>query len=254
MSSFTLQKVLLSLLLLANVAIAVRFSFTIQEVDVVVTRDISEDDLLLAIASTAGGNTIKDSWPVGSVEADTIVPPNDTVKYMQEIDVPESALNLSVAIGGFNTNDTDEEMAMSKQSIDTCPMTTNTPAEFVEGIVSVAAAVPVPQALPARLLSLAIGALGDLGNCTGAVVVGNALYTKDQMDNLEQNKPTCETKSYGYDVPRQCAPLTGANSNYSVTYCLERLEAKAESAASISSPSLAALVTALAVAIIYSGL
>jgi len=238
MSSFTLQKVLLSLLLLANVAIAVRFSFTIQEVDVVVTRDISEDDLLLAIASTAGGNTIKDSWPVGEVEADTIVPPNDTVKYMQEIDVPESALNLSVAIGGFNTNDTDEEMAM----------------KFVEGIVAVAAAVPGPQALPARLLSLAIGALGDLGNCTGAVVVGNALYTKDQMDNLEQNKPTCETKSYGYDVPRQCAPLTGANSNYSVTYCLERLEAKAESAASISSPSLAALVTALAVAIIYSGL
>jgi len=234
MSSFTLQKVLLSLLLLANVAIAVRFSFTIQEVDVVVTRDISEDDLLLAIASTAGGNTIKDSWPVGEVEADTIVPPNDTVKYMQEIDVPESALNLSVAIGGFNTNDTDEEMAM----------------KFVEGIVAVAAAVPGPQALPARLLSLAIGALGDLGNCTGAVVVGNALYTKDQMDNLEQNKPTCETKTYGYEVPLSCF----RDSNYSVTYCLERLEAKAESAAATSSPTLAALVTALAVAILYSGL
>jgi len=235
MSSFTLQKVLLSLLLLANVAIAVRFSFTIQEVHVGVTRDLQEDDLLLAIASTAGSNTIKNSWLVGEVEADAIVAANDTVKYTQDIDVPDAASNLSVAIGGLNTDDEDEELAFN----------------FVEGIAAVAAAIPGPQALPAKLLSIVLGAIGNPLNCTGPVIVGNALYTKDQMDELEQNKSTCETKEYGYDTPFACAP-TGQNSSYSVTYCLERLDAK--SAAPISSPSLAALATALAVTILYSGL
>jgi len=235
MSSFTLQKVLLSLLLLANVAIAVRFSFTIQEVHVGVTRDLQEDDLLLVIASTAGSNTIKNSWLVGEVEADAIVAANDTVKYTQEIDVPDSASNLSVAIGGLNTDDEDEELAFN----------------FVEGIAAVAAAIPGPQALPAKLLSIVLGVIGNPLNCTGPVIVGNALYTKDQMDELEQNKPTCETKEYRYDTPFACAP-TGQNSSYSVTYCLERLDAK--SAAAASSPSLAALVMSLAVAVIYSGL
>jgi len=130
MSSFTLQKVLLSLLLLANVAIAVRFSFTIQEVHVGVTRDLQEDDLLLVIASTAGSNTIKNSWLVGEVEADAIVAANDTVKYTQEIDVPDSASNLSVAIGGLNTDDEDEELAFSKQFVDMCPITANIPTRF----------------------------------------------------------------------------------------------------------------------------
>ncbi|KAI4625142.1 uncharacterized protein J4E87_004988 [Alternaria ethzedia] len=251
MSSFTLQKALLSLLLLANVAIAVRFSFTIQEVHVGVTRDLQEDDLLLAIASTAGSNTIKNSWLVGEVEADAIVAANDTVKYTQEIDVPDAASNLSVAIGGLNTDDEDEELAFSKQYIDTCPIAANTSLDFVEGIAAVAAAIPGPQALPAKLLSIVLGAIGNPLNCTGPVIVGNALYTKDQMDELEQNKPSCETKEYGYDTPFACAP-TGQISSYSVTYCLERLDAK--SAAAASSPSLAALVMSLAVAVIYSGL
>ncbi|KAH6861041.1 hypothetical protein BKA58DRAFT_44965 [Alternaria rosae] len=235
MSSFTLQKVLLSLLLLANVAIAVRFSFTIQEVHVGVTRDVSEDDLLLAIASTADNTTTKNSWLVGEVHADDIIAANDTVKYVQEVDVPDSASNLSVAIGGLNTDDEDEELAFN----------------FVEGIAAVAAAIPGPQAIPARLLSTVLGFIGNPLNCTGPVIVGNALYTKDQMDKLEQNKPSCETKSYGYESPFACAP-TGQNSSYSVTYCLERLDAK--SAAAASSPSLFALVASLVVAIVYSGL
>lgn len=251
MSSFTLQKVLLSLLLLANVAIAVRFSFTIQEVHVGVTRDVSEDDLLLAIASTADNTTTKNSWLVGEVHADDIIAANDTVKYVQEVDVPDSASNLSVAIGGLNTDDEDEELAFSKYFIDTYPIITNSSTDFVEGIAAVAAAIPGPQAIPARLLSTVLGFIGNPLNCTGPVIVGNALYTKDQMDELEQNKPSCEIKSYGYESPFACAP-TGQNSSYSVTYCLERLDAK--SAAAVSSPNLFALVASLAVAIVYIGL
>jgi len=95
----TLQGLLLSLLLLANVAIAGRYSFIIKEVRVEEVRDVNEDDLLLAIASTTGNNTIKSSWLVGEVHAGDIVKPNETVEFTQEIDVPATASNLSVAIG-----------------------------------------------------------------------------------------------------------------------------------------------------------
>ncbi|RYN23433.1 hypothetical protein AA0112_g9341 [Alternaria arborescens] len=231
----TFQGLLLSLLLLANVAIAGRYSFIIKEVRVEEVRDVSEDDLLLAIASTTGNNTIKNSWLVGKVHAGGVVKPNDTVKFTQEIDVPATASNLSVAIGGLNTDDANEQLAFS----------------FVEGIVAIAGAIPGPQALPAKLLSIVFGAIGDFSNCTGPVIIGNAVYTLDQLNDLEQNQEVCETKSFGYEVPLLCSP-TFKNSSYTVDYCLERLDAK--SAAANSSPGLVPLFTSLAVAIIYSGL
>ena len=97
-----------------------------------------------------------------------------------------------------------------------------------------------------------LGFIGNFFDCTGPVIIGNAVYTSDQMNNLEQNQTTCETKSFVYEVPIPiiCSP----NSNYTVTYCLKRLDAKVKSAAATSSPGLTLLITSFAVAIIYSGL
>ena len=234
----TLQGLLLSLLLLANVAIAGRYSFIIKEVRVEEVRDVNEDDLLLAIASTTGNNT-------------DIVKPNDTVEFTQEIDVPATASNLSVAIGGLNTDDADEQLAFSMHPANVRYVTTNASPGFVEGIVAIAGAIPGPQALPAKLLSIVLGATGNFLNCTGPVIIGNAVYTSDQLNDLEQNQEVCETKSFGYEVPFACSP-TLENSSYTVDYCLERLDAK--SAAATSSPGLVLLFTSFAVAIIYSGL
>ena len=105
MPVFHLQQRMLALLLLVNITLAVRFSFSIQEVMVGTTRDISEDDLVLAIAFNTGSSSNNRTWSLGSVEA------NDTIKWnnlTQEIDVPASASNLSVAIGILNTPDEDE--------------------------------------------------------------------------------------------------------------------------------------------------
>jgi len=239
MSSFTLQGLLLSLLLLANVAIAGRYSFTIQEVSIGVTRDWREEDLTLALVSTAGGSNIvgNSTWLVGEVHKGQTIATNDTVKYMQEFDITDTASNLSVAIGGFNIEDADEERAW----------------KLVEGLVAVAAMVPGPQTLPAALFSTVLGFLDNPTDCTGPVIVGKADYTPEVLNNLEQNQQRCDSQSFEYDVGLLCAP-SGANSSYTVKYCLERLDAKAKSAATTSSPSLAALVTALTVAIIYSGL
>lgn len=247
----TLQGLLLSLLLLAKVAIAGRYSFIIKEVRVEEVRDVNEDDLLLAIASTTGNNTIKSSWLVGEVHAGDIVKPNDTVEFTQEIDVPATASNLSVAIGGLNTDDADEQLAFSMHPANVRYVTTNASPGFVEGIVAIAGAIPGPQALPAKLLSIVLGATGNFLNCTGPVIIGNAVYTSDQLNDLEQNQEVCETKSFGYEVPFACSP-TLENSSYTVDYCLERLDAK--SAAATSSPGLVLLFTSFAVAIIYSGL
>lgn len=188
---------------------------------------------------------------MGKVHAGGIVKPNDTVKFTQEIDVPATASNLSVAIGGLNMVDADEQLAFSMHPANVRYVTTNASPGFVEGIVAIAGAIPGPQALPAKLLSIVFGATGNFLNCTGPVIIGNAVYTSDQLNDLEQNQEVCETKSFGYEVPFACSP-TFENSSYTVDYCLERLDAK--SAAANSSPGLVPLFTSFAVAIIYSGL
>jgi len=132
-------------------------------------------------------------------------------------------------------------------------VTTNDPPEFVEGLVAVAAAVPGPQSLPAALFETVLGILGDPTDCTGPVIVGKATYTSDELNNLEQNQEKCDTQSFKNEVSIVCSP-TRSDSDYTVRYCLERLDAKVKSAAATSSPSLAALVVSLTVAIIYSGL
>jgi hypothetical protein len=96
---------MLALLLLVNITLAVRVSFSIQEIIVGTTRDISEDDLVLAIAFNTGSSSNNRTWSLGSVEENDIIKWNNLT---QEIDVPASASNLSVAIGILNTPDEDE--------------------------------------------------------------------------------------------------------------------------------------------------
>jgi hypothetical protein len=101
----SLFKQLFALLLLANLAFAVRFSFQIKEINVQVTRDFIEDDLVLAVASNTGSANLSSNWPLGSVES------NDTITWnnlTQEVDVPATAANLSMAFGIANTPDNTE--------------------------------------------------------------------------------------------------------------------------------------------------
>jgi hypothetical protein len=101
------------LLILTNLAFAARFRFTIQEIDIGLTRDLNEDDVILAIASTTGFGTINNTWTLGSAKKNT------TFKWSnltQEFEVPANAVNLSVAIAASNSPDADEKTVQGKQS------------------------------------------------------------------------------------------------------------------------------------------
>lgn len=122
--------------------------------------------------------------------------------------------------------------------------------EFMEGIVGVAAALPGPLAPIAKLLEIVTGFFTDLFNCGGPVFVGNAIYTPDNLNNFEQNQKACETRNYTY--PTSCA-FEAWDSNYTVTHCLERLDAKpaSASAAVMSLPGLPLSLLGLAGALLY---
>jgi hypothetical protein len=117
--------------------------------------------------------------------------------------------------------------------------------EFVQGIVTVAAAVPGPQAPAARLIGLALSLIGDPFNCTGPVAVGNVIYTQDTLDKMDQNQKDCDQQTYSYETPLTCGL---DNSSYTVKWCIERLDPKTSAAASLalsSSLSFAGLSVAL---------
>ena len=105
MPSFRLPQLFVAFLLFANMALASRFRFSINEIVVGVTRDISEDDLFLAIATTTGFGTNNKTWTLGEAQK------GNTFKWdnlTQEIEVPASASNLSIAIGVLNGKSGDE--------------------------------------------------------------------------------------------------------------------------------------------------
>jgi hypothetical protein len=95
-------------------------------------------------------------------------------------------------------------------------------SDIVNGIVTVAAAFPGPQALPATLLGLALSYF-DPFNCTGPVAVGNVIYPQNDLNNMNQNQKTCDSRTYSYEPPKMCGYR---NSSYTVKYCLERLDPK----------------------------
>jgi hypothetical protein len=117
--------------------------------------------------------------------------------------------------------------------------------EIVQGIVTVAAAVPGPQAPAAKLIGLALSLIGDPFNCTGPVAVSNVIYTQDTLNKMDQNQKDCDQQTYSYETPLTCGLH---NSSYTVKWCLERLDPKSSAAASLalsSSPSFACLSVAL---------
>lgn len=110
---------LLCLLYLTNLAIAVKYRFSIQEVRIASTRDIDEDDVLLVVASFSGTTNNTNNWSLGSVEDGASIKWDNLT---QEIDVPSQAANLSVAIGISNTPDQDEQKNTGKPTtqLNTC--------------------------------------------------------------------------------------------------------------------------------------
>jgi hypothetical protein len=234
----------LGFLALSNLAFATRFRFGVEEVNVGLTRDPLEDDALLVIASVTGSGNKTNNWELGSVGA------GDSIKWnnlTQEIDVPRGAANLSMAFGIANAPDPDEELVSGKYDVIIAQSGADMFSDIVNGIVTVAAAVPGPQAPAARLLGLALSFL-DPFNCTGPVAVGNVIYAQNDLNNMNQNQKTCDSQTYSYDTPNMCG---FRNSSYTVKYCLERLDPKPASgsaAASFvpySSTSFAALGVAL---------
>jgi hypothetical protein len=104
--------------------------------------------------------------------------------------------------------------------------------------VTIAATFPGPQALPAKLLGIVLGFL-DPTNCTGPVVLGNIIYPKNDLKNMDQNQKVCDTKTYSIEKPGVCGLVTlSGNSSYSVKYCLEALDPKSSAAANLVPSSL----------------
>lgn len=118
----------------------------------------------------------------------------------------------------------------------------------MRGVVTVAATVPGPQAPAARLLDVALNLFGDslfqAFNCSGPVVVGNAVYTAESLNQMTQNQKICDTRTYAYETPFTCS-----DSNYTVTYCLERLDAKTSAAVNMR-PNAMLSIGSLAMALL----
>ena len=114
--------------------------------------------------------------------------------------------------------------------------------------MEVAAIVPGPQAPAAKVLSIVLGLIGDLFKCDGPVVVGNFVYASGDLNKLNQNEKACGTTPYTYEVPETCG---FSNSSYTVTYCLERLDAK--SAAANLLPDLSIPLVSLAAVLLFGG-
>ncbi|KAJ4409009.1 hypothetical protein N0V91_002823 [Didymella pomorum] len=122
------------LLFMVNLTLAVGFSFSIKDITVGRTRDLTEDDLVLVMASNTGASNYSNVFFLGPVEA-----------------------------------------------------------AFVRGIVKVAAIVPGPQCVPAKLFELVLSFFGtDLFNCDGPVAVGNPTYTATHQYSRAQRRAVLE--------------------------------------------------------------
>jgi hypothetical protein len=98
-------RLLVGLLFFVNLTLAAKFRFSIQEIHVNLTRDISTDDLLLAIASNNGSTSNSNSWSLGEAKKDASFKWSNLT---QEVEVSPKAANLSVAIGLLNKPSKDD--------------------------------------------------------------------------------------------------------------------------------------------------
>ncbi|CAO2658243.1 Nn.00g059660.m01.CDS01 [Neocucurbitaria sp. VM-36] len=215
--------------------LASRFRVIIQDIAVGVTRDIEEDDLILAISTTTGFGTLNNTWPLKSVYAGDIIAWDNLT---HEVEVPDNASNLSVAIGVLNDEDGDEDSIQG----------------FFDGIASIAEALPGPLGLVGIISSF----FSSFLDCNGLVVVDNIIYTQDTLNNLDKDQLACETKNYTYPPPTLLGGLIPKcgfrNSSYTVTHCLERLDDKsiAASRGANWTPSLSLSLIGLAIVLLYT--
>jgi len=87
-------------------------------------------------------------------------------------------------------------------------------------VTSVAENLPPIVSIPAAI----IGSITDLFNCTGAAAADIIGYDSKTLNDMAQNQQACNTKNYTYAPPKAFCGID--DSLYTVTYCLERLDAK----------------------------
>jgi hypothetical protein len=96
------------------------------------------------------------------------------------------------------------------------------------------------------------GWISGLFDCTGAVVVDRIVYYPDALNNLTQHQKLCDTKKYSFESPHDACGKE--NSSYSVTYCLERLDAPDRKSAAVALlPGGGATLLSLAVVLLFGG-
>ena len=107
--------------------------------------------------------------------------------------------------------------------------------DFVGGVASIASYVPGPLGIIGGLVDFFTG----LTDCSGSVAADNIVYAAKTLKNMTKNQRDCDTKTYNSSKP-------GVNvcdeSFYTITYCLERLDAETSNAATLVSGGLLALV------------
>lgn len=108
--------------------------------------------------------------------------------------------------------------------------------DFVGGVASIASFVPGPVGIIGGLVDFFTG----LTDCSGPVAADNIVYAAKTLKNMTKNQRDCDTKTYN-------ASKEGLNvcedALYTITYCLERLDAETpNAAATLASGSLLAFV------------
>jgi hypothetical protein len=97
-----------------------------------------------------------------------------------------------------------------------------------------------------------LGVVGSFMNCTGPVALGNAVYAVETLSKLDQGQKSCETNNYLVPTPQITCGTDP--SNYTITYCLERLDVDKgdkKSAAPGLFPALGLPALSLAVAFFF---
>lgn len=222
MSGSLVQHILVAFLLLTKASFAARYKYSFKKIVANQVRSGEEDSLHVIIGSVTNYGNQSETWDIGLYSNE-----NNTIELdylFKEIEVPPEGSNLSIGISVVNQPQDLEDSEDAEK--------------YVTAVLDVAALVPGPVGIAADLLSTVVQFFGDLFSCDGPVVFDNIVYSESALRDLEQNETICDTKNYTLEADSSLSCSNG--SNYTVTYCLERLDAKpdSESAAMILASGL----------------
>jgi hypothetical protein len=115
--------------------------------------------------------------------------------------------------------------------------------DLVEGTVALATSF-----LPfGKLFETLVGFFAGLLKCDGPVIADNIIYAPGFLNNMTKDQKACDNKNYTYAPPNV---LCGTDDSvYTVSYCIERLDAKTSTAASLL-PGSFSFWTTLALAVV----